>query len=168
MHEFILQASPTVLFPGTRRLTLHISASQFVVWTHTGNDCLLTAMFVHMVDLFHQCLMSLNGTENSVNRKHIWYDIPTLMLEKQEWIAVCCNSLFIIIIVITHWKVCRQRGLICGHQSSFGPPPEGTAKCSLDLRALLDSPAVLHQIPPTTVSQCISYLHSAHLEHFVG
>lgn len=55
-----------------------------------------------------------------------------------------------------------------GHQSSFDPPPEGSAKCSLDLRALLDSPVVqrLHLIPSTTVPQGCVCLYSAHSEHF--
>lgn len=55
-------------------------------------------------------------------------------------------------------------GLMGGHQSSFDPPPEGSAKCSLDLGALLHSPVVqrLHLSPPTTVAQSCAYLQSEH------
>lgn len=51
-----------------------------------------------------------------------------------------------------------------GHQSSFDPPPEGSAKCSLDLRALLDSPVVqrLHLISHTTVPQSPVVICSQH------
>lgn len=68
------------------------------------------------------------------------------------------------IIAITHSSVCIWTGLMGGHQSSFNPPPEGSAKCSLDLRALPESPVVqrLHLIPPTNVPQSCVYLCSAH------
>ena len=55
-----------------------------------------------------------------------------------------------------------------GHQSSFDPPPEGSAKCSLDLRALLNSLAMqrLHPITPPPVPQGCVYLYPAHSRHF--
>lgn len=44
------------------------------------------------------------------------------------------------------------------HQSSFDPPPEGSAKCSLDLRALHDSLVVqrLHATYCCTSELCSS------------
>lgn len=80
-----------------------------------------------------------------------------------------CNNLFITMIVITCSSACKQQGLRGGHQSSFDPPPEGSAKCSLDLRALLDSLVVqrLHPIPPIIVPQSCVYLWPTQLTQMV-
>ncbi len=55
--------------------------------------------------------------------------------KKQQLPFSLCKSLVFIIIVITHSSVGRQAGPMGGHQSTFDPPPEGSTKCSLDLRA---------------------------------
>lgn len=111
--------------------------------------------------------MLLNNSKSIqyVNRKaFIWEFSHGTDLLKHASIKTYApwNSLFITMIVITSSSACKQQGLMGGHQSSFDPPPEGSAKCSLDLRALLDSLMVqwLHPISPITISQSCVYLWS--------
>lgn len=82
-----------------------------------------------------------------------------LLLEKQQSIGAPCHNPLTIIIAITCSSVCRQRGLMCGNQKAFDPPPEGSG--------LLTSSSDSHPSGAAVASHLLMYLRAVfvHTQH---
>lgn len=156
------------LFPGTQILTLRFWPSQL-----TGNGCLFTARvylhgwfvlwaFPRSPREYGKYLLCESEAPNIRTFPWTW---TRWVMQQSDYLTgksrAPCNNLFITVIVITPWSVRRHtpRGLMGGHQSSFEPPPEGSAKCSLDLGARLDCP-VVQRLHLSAVLICTQYTHT--------